>query len=121
MEEPLPVPTVNITKPIEGKLYFRNSELFSIARSIIIGYIEIIAEVDDPGSVVKTVKFLVDDDIVYSEEYNASNTAYSYLWNEQTIGVYTIKVALYDSGDSEVASDTVDVFILNLGNASPES
>jgi len=120
MEEPLPVPTVDITKPVEGKLYFRNSEILSIAKSIIIGYIEIIAEVDDPGSGIETVKFFADDEMIYSEEYNASNTTYSYLWNEQAIGFYTIKVALYDSSDSEVASDSIEVFILNLGTASPE-
>ena len=106
-------PSVVIKTPLEQKLYFRNRELFSLGRTLIIGPITIKANATDTDGSVEKVEFYIDDEL--KETMIAG--PYEYNWNERAIGEYNIKVKVYDN-EGAVTEQVRNVLIINLGRGS---
>jgi protocatechuate 3,4-dioxygenase beta subunit len=94
---------ITITKPIQG-FYFHNtlkmpllakliSTFMPRFKPIIIGDIEIEANITNVHSGINRVDFYIDDDLKKSDTVEP----YSYLWNESAFFQHTIKVIAYDN------------------------
>ncbi|RLI52791.1 MAG: hypothetical protein DRO87_12625, partial [Candidatus Thorarchaeota archaeon] len=103
-------PTIKIERPKPDTLYFRDKELFSnpiFINPVIIGPITIKTSVANAEN-IERVEFLIDD----VSKYNATETPYTWTWDEKAFFIHTIKVIVYDENGS--AEDTITVLIINL-------
>jgi len=102
--------SLNILTPSEGKLYILGKEIVDFPRTLIIGPINIQAEVNDTNGTITRVEFYIDGDL----RYNTTEGPYSYDWNEKVFGLRTITVKAYDdNGYSEKTE--FNVLIFNFG------
>ena len=102
-------PTVTITSPKEGFLYFRNRMITPFFTTMIIGKIEIEVDAFDNESGIDRVEFYIDN--VLKE--TLTSEPYSWMWDEMTFFKHTIKVIAYDKAGN-TASDEIDVIIFNI-------
>jgi hypothetical protein len=94
---------VIITQPKSNYLYFNGRKLFQLWNTIILGDIDVKAEVSGPVDFQK-VDFYINDMLVSSDD----ESPYIWSWNERQSGVFTIKaVGFY--GEDEKTSDTMTV------------
>jgi hypothetical protein len=103
---------IEITKPTERNIYFKNNKLLRSLITVVIGPITIEAEKGDVEGSIEKVEFFIDDKL----KHTATVKPYSYLWNEKAFGGYTIKVKAYDNyGNVVVDQQRVSVF--NFGKS----
>jgi hypothetical protein len=102
----------SIVRPESGKIYFKNREIMSIIPdlAIIIGKINIEANVMDYKSGMNKVEFYIDDVLLHSDY----DIPYEWLWNEFAFGNHEIKVVAYDA-EGNKAESNINVVIFNLG------
>jgi uncharacterized repeat protein (TIGR01451 family) len=110
-EQPVP-PTVTISKPIAGKMYFRDKELFKLANTLLIGPITIIAEAESVDATITKMEVYIDD----AMKFNDTNSSISFYFNEVIFGRHTIKVKAYDSNGLS-AQEEISILIFNFGRA----
>jgi len=108
-EQPLP-PTVNISKPASGKLYFRDKELFKLANTLLIGPIEIVADAESIDATITKMEVYIDDIM----KFNDTNSSISFFFNEVIFGSHTIKVKAYDSNGLSTQKE-LDIRVFNFG------
>jgi hypothetical protein len=95
---------VTITQPKSNYLYFNGRELFKLWNTIILGAIDVKAEVSGPVDFQK-VEFYLDDELVTSDD----ESPYIWSWNERKFGIFTIKTVGY-YGEDDQTSDTITVW-----------
>ncbi|HEC82330.1 MAG TPA: hypothetical protein ENI53_00395, partial [Thermoplasmatales archaeon] len=104
-------PTVEITKPVIGKLYMFDREILPVigSKAVIIGKITIEVEANDATAGMEKVEFYIDG------KYNAEDTSspYKWVWDERSFGKHTIKVVAYDKAGNKINKE-VEVFIVNF-------
>ncbi|HDO19382.1 MAG TPA: DUF11 domain-containing protein [Thermoplasmatales archaeon] len=103
-------PVVEIIKPRENMLYFRNLELFKIFRTVIIGPIIIEANATDEDGSIERVEFFIDNESVG----NDTEAPYTCILNDILLGQYTIRVRAYDN-DGLYNESEIDAIIINFG------
>ena len=89
-------PTVEITAPEEGFIYFRNNKIikrFFFNEPFVIGKITITIAATDNDSGINRVEFYIDDKL----KYNDTAEPYNWTWNERAFFRHTIKVIVYDN------------------------
>jgi len=93
--------SIRIAKP-EKAFYFNNKKILTTHTSIIIGSINIEAQVSDKTGVEK-VEFYID------EELKATDTTkpYTWVWSEKTFGKHTIRVIAYSKTGGTATDKTV--------------
>jgi hypothetical protein len=94
---------VIITQPKSNYLYFNGRELLRLWNTIILGEIDVKAEVTGPVDFQK-IEFYLDDKLVLSDD----EPPYIWSWNEKQSGIFTIKVVGH-YGDDEKTSDELVV------------
>ena len=96
--------TINIINP-ENALYIKNMKIrsFLFRKPLIIGFINITADVSSVYSEIESVEFYIDDEL---RKVDFKNT-YSFLWDEKSFGRYTIKVIAYDNIGNYVTKELV--------------
>jgi len=105
-----------LIKPDEKTYYHRNEEKRRSLCSIIIGGIDIEADVICRDTdLVKKVAFLIDDKVIHETDYTPSEDHYIYNWNERAIGLYIIGVALLDESGEKIVSDDILSIVINFG------
>ncbi len=104
-------PYIEIITPMSGSLYFkdRHIPLPFIETAVILGGINISADISDEDDDISKVEFLIDGKVV-----NSTSDKNFYHYNQFTIGWITIKIKAYDEMDN-VAEESVEVFIINFG------
>ncbi|HEC76233.1 MAG TPA: hypothetical protein ENI33_03095, partial [Thermoplasmatales archaeon] len=104
-------PSIEITKPVIGKLYMFDREILPIigSKAVIIGKITIEVEANDATSGMEKVEFYIDG------KYNAEDTSspYRWVWDERSFGKHTIKVIAYDKAGNKINKE-IEVFIVNF-------
>jgi hypothetical protein len=99
----------------------RNVLKRSFFLTLIIGDIDIEANVtDSTGIMVKNMTFTVSKNFdnpvtIVTIPYDPATTTYRCTWDKQAFGFYAIQVVAYDINNEELASDEIDVFVINLG------
>jgi len=103
-------PTVKITTPETGSIYFRGIHITAsfLENALVIGGINITVDADDADGEITNIDFIIDGEI------KKSTTNTYYYWNEICFGWYTILVRVTDDMGN-TAEDTIDVFMLNRG------
>jgi hypothetical protein len=101
---------VEIIKPLNRNLYFKNNRVLRLFNTIVIGPITIQAEKNDNELIIKKVEFLINDEI----KHTATSKPYNFLWNEKTFGRQSVKIKAYDN-NGNVLEDEIKVLIINLG------
>ncbi|MEA2054599.1 MAG: hypothetical protein U9O96_05735 [Candidatus Thermoplasmatota archaeon] len=112
-------PKINIVRPEENYLYLFDRELMPAKRTLILGSITVIAEVNDPMEKVDRVEFylchighkyeLQPRAVVYSPPYE-------WKWNERVARLYEYEITagVYYGNAGGVAADRIEVYIFNL-------
>ncbi len=95
---------VRISKPDNG-LYIFNRKIAGMSSPVIIGKIDVVANVTGDAS---AIEFYVDG----VSKYNDTAQPYTWTWDEFAIGKHEIMVRAY--GNDNTASDEMSVFIFNL-------
>ena len=103
-------PNIEITKPKDFTLYFRNEEKIVFPINLIIGPITIETNATDADGEITKVQFIIDEEL----KDEVTEGPYTYNWNERIFGMKTIRVKAYDN-DGLTAEDEIAVFILNFG------
>lgn len=98
-------PTLQIQKP-EKALYLLNKEILPLSwGTLIIGNIEVVANVSDDDSGIDRVEFYV-----YQQLFETKNSApYSWLWSEKAFFKQALTVKAYDKAGN-VASEDITVW-----------
>ena len=106
-------PNVTITKPEPRSTYIFNLIRIPrlLNRILIIGSIDVEVDATDDTGIDK-VEFYIDDET--TPRHNATEEPYTWTWDERIFFKHTIKVIAYDE-DGLTDTDTVEVFIFNLG------
>lgn len=102
-------PQVQIKKP-QDALYFFDEEVFPFIAPVVVGDITVETVVTNPGMGIVNVTFFVDDVVVGVDD----DVPYECLIDERGVGRKTIKIVAVDC-EGNVAVDSIDVFLLNLG------
>ncbi len=99
-------PLVNITKPLEGRVYLFNEEKFSFLpkSALVLGSIEVEAEGD-----AEYIDIYLDDELVASE----GGSKITWEWNDFSIGRHVIKAVAHNIA-GETSSDEVIVWSIIL-------
>jgi hypothetical protein len=84
-------PTVKILKP-ENAIYLANTKLISFTVPVIIGLIDVQAEITDNQSGVDHVEFYLDDIL----KQNSSTTPFQWTWSDRGFFFYYLKIVAYD-------------------------
>ena len=103
-------PSLQIEKPLAGKIYIFDREIFPTVgnKAIIIGKITIIAEADDETAGMQKVEFWIDGNYKYEDTF----APYQWTWDEKAFSTHTIKVIAYDKAGNK-KEEEVEVFIFN--------
>ena len=109
--EPQP-PTIEIIKPKEKMLYFRNNEGRAFLLSLIIGPITIQANAEDTDGEIRNVEFYINGVL----KHNVTEGPYNYDWNERAFGFRTITVKAYDT-TGLMNSAEIRILIFNRGKS----
>lgn len=109
--------TVEIVKPLENMLYTQNKLKRAFFTTMIIGKIDIMANVTDTSGDVASIKFFLDEDELKNITYDNQTTTYSYTLDKRAIGVYTLKVSACGTNNDIISSKEIDViiFFFNFG------
>ena len=100
-------PSVSIEKPKEGYLYIFNREIIPLAKTVIIGRIEVRADARDSESGMNRVEFYINDELVYTD----IEIPYEWTWEKISFGIYNIKAIAYDN-ENNSAIDSLNVIRL---------
>ena len=103
-------PSLNIDKPITGKLYIFDKEILPLIgkKAVIIGKITIVAVASDTTSSISKVEFYIDGSLKKTD----NSTPYEWQWDERTVGKHTIKVIAYDEAGNKETKE-IEVFVIN--------
>ena len=103
-------PSLNIDKPITGKLYIFDKEILPLIgkKAVIIGKITIVAVASDTTSSISEVEFYIDSSLRKTD----NSTPYEWQWDERTVGKHTVKVIAYDEAGNKETKE-VEVFVIN--------
>ncbi len=103
-------PTVEITTPKLGSIYFRGTEINAafLENAFVIGGINITVNADDEDGTITNIDFIINNEV------KESTTAQYYNWNQRAFGWRTIKVVVTDNMGN-TAEDSINVFMLNWG------
>lgn len=100
-------PTVVIDKPRNG-IYIFDNPIIPYIKPFIFGEITIEARAYDDGSGIARITLFIDG----NEKQSVNNAWVQWLWDEPSIGSYSLEVSAYDTaGNSNTAQQ--DVFIIN--------
>jgi len=107
------LPTIKITNPKPGYLYFNFLDIITFQLpfivTLIIGKNDVETDVTQGAYAIDRVEFYIDDDLKFTD-YNAP---YKWVWNEQTpFFYYTIKAVVYDVHGFQT-SDVIKVYKLH--------
>jgi len=100
-------PEITIKKPDKGYIYIFDREIMPFPETLIIGKITVETEVYDAESEIEKVEFYVDNELK-----ETTREQYEWLWDETTIGSFTIKAVAYDNAGN-AATDEQMVWIFN--------
>jgi len=89
-------PNISITKP-DAAVYFNDANILPFYTPIVFGGINIEVDVVDEESEINRVEFYIDGDLKYVCWYFGTEESYSWIWNEQAFGRYTMKAVAYDN------------------------
>lgn len=107
--------TISILKPTSGKLYLKNKPLCSFPLTLVLGSLDLEVYITTKTDIdIADVRFYVDGIEVENSSYISSQKMYNYCYNERGFSSKNIKIALYNSDEEELASKSIDVFMLNL-------
>ena len=103
-------PTVEITTPEPGSIYFRGNHILAafLDNALVIGGINITVDANDTDGEITNIDFIIDGEIK-----NSTTNTY-YYWNEICFGWRTITVRVTDNMGN-TAEDEIDVFMISRG------
>jgi len=109
----VPGPTVTITSPLKGYLYFFSEKKMRFLHDncFIFGHIVIEANVESPLEVEK-VEFYIDD-LLSHTSYGGEENVYSWKWDEPVLFYHEIRVVAYDV-HGKTGEDMIGVTIFNF-------
>jgi hypothetical protein len=103
-------PTLEITKPRKGSIHVFNKYIRKAFFTVIIGKIDITADVIGPsGDTITKVNFYVRDDLMESQDYDPETITYRYTWNKIRFGIHNIRVSALDSEDNVIVEQSMRV------------
>ena len=111
-KDPNKPPTIDILKPAEKYVYFRNIKLFAWKMTFIIGKIDIEVNVTDNKEVQK-VEFYIDGFLEHTATNATDNNTYKWTLNKIMFFGHIIKIKAYDN-DGNVAEDSRMIFVINF-------
>ncbi len=104
-------PTVEITSPEVGGIYFFGNRIFTIGDKVIcIGKVPIAVMTSDETSGVESVFFNIENDTGYD-----STPPYEYTYKGTNFGALTIKVTAVDKNGLMSEPDTMTINVYSLG------
>ncbi|MEA2053880.1 MAG: hypothetical protein U9O96_02005 [Candidatus Thermoplasmatota archaeon] len=118
-----PPERIKIIRP-SNYLYLFDREIMPTGKTLILGSITVIAEVNDSMEDVNRVDFYLASEKMYDYEARAVlyNPPYEWKWNSFSVGLrtpYTITAgAYYGNAGGVIADNKVEVYIVNLTPAS---
>ncbi len=119
-----PPPEIKMTRPKSDYLYLFDREIMPAKRTLILGGITVVAEVNDSMEDVNRVEFYLASEKMYDYEARAVlyNPPYEWKWNSFSVGLrtpYTITAgAYYGNAGGVIADNKVEVYIVNLAPVS---
>ena len=117
-----PPERINIMRP-GNYLYLFDREIMPTKKTLILGGITVVAEVNDPLDNVNRVEFYLASEKMYDYKPRAvlCNPPYEWKWNSFSVGLrapYTITAAAYYGNAGAVIVDNkIEVYIVNLAPA----
>lgn len=100
--------TISIQKPKEGFLYFLNKGIIPLSKTVILGPVYIVANIESLVGVDK-VEFYID----YKLKYIDDSMPYKWFWDETVYGRHILRVIAYDI-EGNIATDQLKVIIFNI-------
>jgi uncharacterized protein (DUF362 family) len=97
-------PAVIITTPKENNLYISGSEaryLLHLRKTIVIGKLDIQAEVNIPSKECEKIEFYVDDELMFSDD----SAPYSWTWKRSPGIAHNLKVMAYFDGKESLTQE----------------
>jgi len=119
-------PKIKIMRPRQGYLYLFDREIMPAKRTLILGSITVIAEINESAEKVNRVEFYLSgfEFYEYEPEIILYFPPYEWKWNERSVGIkwpYVITAGAYYGNAGGVAVDEIKVNILNLNLSSAAS
>ena len=106
-------PSLDVKAPRKSYLYIMGREIMPLDgfdnSAIIVGSMNVDADVRDKISGVEKAEFYVDNAL----KQTVSKAPYIWTWNEVAVGPYTLKVVAYDNAGNKVSTE-VPFIIFNL-------
>jgi uncharacterized repeat protein (TIGR01451 family) len=108
--------SVVIISPVDGGLYVFNKLRQELFMTIVLGEIDIVANISGENtSKVSNVSFYLDDELLGDVLYDSDEFVYSFNLNKKLFGFYRIGVKVSDFDGKVLASDEANAFVINLG------
>lgn len=101
-------PSLSIVNPARF-IYVDEEELMPFFLPVIIGDVQIEMQASDSLSGIDIIEVYIDGSIVHS--FTGDDESYSFMWDEQRFGVFTLQVQAFDK---EGNSNTQELKILNI-------